>query len=459
MKRNSCADSDGTISDDGFLDMEEAAALEANTINAQACEILGVAESFASEWQTGVILEGADNAPSYFLDDYPNMRQHAEVAAEELDRFTKLHKIFWYPDGKFPSDLCVCPANIILKSSRARIVHDWSRVGLNRFLYKPDVHYGTMDDFLAKMRPRGYMAGLDFKDCFLHWLVHSSSRRKLGVRHPITSQLGVFLFLPFGLSPAPGINDRNVGEVIRVCENAVRGVAVVAFVDDLRLFNIQADSPEEDKATLTARLWEFKDKCEALGLLVHEKPGKLIWPSTSIEWLGWHIDSLDMVITMTIQKAEKGIALCDALAEMFRQSQAPLAKQLTEFLGFLNFICSVLRQAQPFTREIGKCLVEAKVYQAWSTGRKRFNPRVHLSAVAKTDILWWRELFQSHPTRKIHNVGCGSFIWHHKLPDLHTFRRMAWEHDLCALSRGLGPVSVDVVCLLAQKEGHVLGIR
>ena len=81
------------------------------------------------------------------------------------------------------------------------------------------------------------MAVLDFQDCFSHWKVHRDSRKWLGLRHSLSKKVGVFLFVPFGLGPVAGINDRNVAEVTRVCKGQVPDVEVVAFVDDLRLFN------------------------------------------------------------------------------------------------------------------------------------------------------------------------------------------------------------------------------
>ena len=99
------------------------------------------------------------------------------------------------------------------------------------------------------------MAGLDFQDCFFHWKVNSKSRKWLGVRHPVSKRLGVFLFVPFGLGPAPGINDRNVAEIIRVVKEMNPGIEVVVFVDDLRLFNTPdgSRSEAEDKEMLTYR--------------------------------------------------------------------------------------------------------------------------------------------------------------------------------------------------------------
>ena len=89
----------------------------------------------------------------------------------------------------------------------------------------------------------------------------------MGLRHPITKRLGVFLFVPFGLGPTPGINDRNVSEVIRVCKLQTKDIKVVAFVDDLRLFNNSPSqlSESDDKDSLTLKLIELKRAANSSG--------------------------------------------------------------------------------------------------------------------------------------------------------------------------------------------------
>ena len=75
-------------------------------------------------------------------------------------------------------------------------------------LSNPPAQYGAMGDFLRVLTPGACMGGVDLQDCSLHWLVAAARRRFLGVRRPITGRLGVHLFLPFGLGPPPGWNDR-----------------------------------------------------------------------------------------------------------------------------------------------------------------------------------------------------------------------------------------------------------
>ena len=101
--------------------------------------------------------------------------------------------------------------------------------------------------------------------------------------------------------------------------------------------------------------------------------------------------------------------------------------------GFLNFISAVIKRAQPYTRELGRCIVEAQVFQAWSSGNKRFNPPIKASPLVMDDLSWWLRLFPIKPYRKIHHLCDRSFIWHHKLPNLQEVRAQAWDHGILVI--------------------------
>ena len=152
------------------------------------------------------------------------------------------------------------------------------------------------------------MVGLDFQDCFLHWPIHRSSRRRLGIRHPVTGRLGVFLFLAFGLGPAPGINDRNIAEAVRAALTIIPGLNTDTFVDDLRLTNDHStfSNADEDRDILLLRLCELKSVLEQMGFQIHHKAGKIIHPTQRIDWIGWLVASDLMLVILTDAKAAKG---------------------------------------------------------------------------------------------------------------------------------------------------------
>ena len=131
---------------------------------------------------------------------------------------------------------------------------------------------------------------------------------------------------------------------------------------------------------------DFKQTCERLGMSVHEKAGKLIWPTQQIDWLGWVIDSVGMMVIMSISKATKGDRIVTELIEEFEGGAPTHAKEAMSVWGFLNFIANVIKQAQPYSRELGRCIVEAQVFQAWAAGRKRFNPVIKVTPLAIDDL-------------------------------------------------------------------------
>ena len=92
-----------------------------------------------------------------------------------------------------------------------------------------------------------------------------------------------------------------------------------------------------------------------------------------------------------------------------------LAKEAMSVWGFLNFIAAVIKQAQPFARELGRCIVEAKVFQAWCSGHKRFNPPIKVSALAMEDLQWWLYLFEAKPHRTVR--PCCVFLYATRLVD------------------------------------------
>ena len=94
-----------------------------------------------------------------------------------------------------------------------RVVGNWSNISHppNSRLSGPPAQYVAMDDFLQMLLPGAYVGGIDLQDCFLQWLVAPSRRRYLGVRHPVTGVLGVYLFLPCGLGPSHRV-ERQVRE-------------------------------------------------------------------------------------------------------------------------------------------------------------------------------------------------------------------------------------------------------
>ena len=411
------------------MEAEEAAMQANRTLNLEVCERAGVRPEFLRQWREGIRLPGAEHAPRFFMQDYPSVQLHFDRAAEEVERLTAAGKIYWYPADDVPDDVDVGPSTLIIKNSRMRLVHDWTRAGLNECLELPAMASDTLDLLINNLRPLCHVAGLDIRDCFLHWPLHASCRRKLGVRHPWTGKIGVYLFLPPGLGPAPAINDVHVAEVVRVAAQGMP-LHIARYVDDLRMLNSVSMPPEDDKQLLSLQLACVKDKLERVGIEVHDKPGKLIQPTQEIEWLGWVISITRLVVELTPDKAGKGRELCSCLLRKSLQGQPTLAKEVMAVAGFLNFIATVITAGRPHVRSLLQAVGIAEVYAAWQRGNKRANPRVTLTAQAQQDLTWWLLVLASPPSRPLRMAAGRIFLWHQRNPNFDELRRLAWTAGL-----------------------------
>lgn len=447
---------DVDVSDDLRLgDLEDVEMWRGLTLDLDVCAEYGVQEELITEWALGITLEGSEDAAPFDQDDYSSVKHHFDRAAEEIDRLTSFHKIFWYAEDNVPADLDICSSSLIIKNSRLRLVHDWTRAGLNEALVVGKTKFDSLDSFIEDLWPRAYMAGLDIQDCFLHWPIHRSTRRRLGVRHPWTGRKGVYLFLPPGLAVAPEKNENNVGELVRVAHSRVHGLRSRRFVDDLRFTNAGTQAETEDEAMLNQRLSRFKMCLEEMGVRVHSKPGKMIWASQSIEWVGWLINTVEMRVALTMEKIEKGLLVCLRLLGRHASGEHSRAKDIAACCGFLNFVAMVIRQAKPYVRALWQCLGAAKVFAAWAGGQGRFNPIVFLTDAAVEDLNWWVLIFQGQPQRPIHFAGGRAFLWHQRTLDLQAARAVAWSEGLLVVlgTDASGDVGWGIACGNVWKQG------
>ena len=89
---------------------------------------------------------GSLDMKQHLLDlmDYPSVLQHPVEAAAGLYRLTADGRSFRYEEGDAPPDLDIGPTTLILKSERARLVHDWTCAGVNQVLEAPPTKFDTM---------------------------------------------------------------------------------------------------------------------------------------------------------------------------------------------------------------------------------------------------------------------------------------------------------------------------
>ena len=127
---------------------------------------------------------------------------------------------------------------------------------------------------------------------------------------------------------------------------ASQGQCLLAYVDDF------AGIAQTCQQTLKG-LAAFEETCEKLGLKL--APGKTAFPSTSMQWLGFHFDTIDMSITIPEQK------LTDLLEEAERWMTKTHASrnEYQSLAGKLNHVNNVIAPARKFMGRILAALREA----------------------------------------------------------------------------------------------------
>ena len=340
--------------------------------------------------------------------------------------------------------LACSPGNIVDKIDGVehvgyRFIKDWTYSGLNAAVEAVDVDYADVDRLLAYFYPFCQVGGLDVKHCFYTWLVHPEYRRWLGMRmavaydaldedrrtlfaeqmedavrqaflegapldaHAIAvladledqwaapEAFGSLLFLGQGLGPSPGINDRNIKEVIRVC--CPPELVVVDFVDDLRILpayrGLPADVRERAFDVLVSRM-------TAIGLALHTKPGpKFFRPTVCFEWIGLAFDSRpvpSMTLSLAPSRARKAVAKLGKILAMARAGEPLKARDAATARGlWISFSIVFPTWPAVFVTEASRLLKNCGAERQWCKGNSRFNPRIPATEILLLGIEWWIE--------------------------------------------------------------------
>ena len=143
----------------------------------------------------GITLKTTGIRCSSVLARFPSVHPQPDITAVEPVRSAGLGRTSWRPRG--------CARTT---SGRVRQPHcgAWRdphgarlagfRLRSPRRVGDPNVRHGAMGDLLVFWKPGAFVPGLDLQDSLLRWLLASTSRRFLGVRHPASDRVITYRF-------------------------------------------------------------------------------------------------------------------------------------------------------------------------------------------------------------------------------------------------------------------------
>jgi hypothetical protein len=316
--------------------------------------------------------------------NHPSLKNHAAQGHGEFKRLKVKGEITWL-GTKRPARLNVNPCALIITekedgSLKSRLILDLLKGQVNKRVRTMSVNYGTVEQAVAKMRRGSWLFVVDLEDCFWHWKVSEKDSWELGFFDEHSGQFGKCDYCPNGLSPAPGINDQSLKEILRVMGDKL-GFSVVDFVDDML-----GEGADENLAW--ARIEAVVAFFSAIGLQISQKPSGIRAPSQVQTWCGWIFDSLRLTVASTEKKLKKAL---DRTASVLVKdgNRSLMARELAECGGILNHLAEVDISLGRLLHPIWADLNASQVYQLWQS-HPNADVKVSLSERSRQNLQrWW----------------------------------------------------------------------
>ena len=196
---------------------------------------------------------------------------------------------------------------------------------LNRFLLTPKFKMERMSDALALINQGDWLTSVDITEAYHHVPVQQAYRKYLrfAFRNP-QGQLQVYQFrsLPMGLSTSPSAYTRVMKAPVAKIRTS--GIRLALYMDDMLIV-----SPSQQQATQDTN--QVLQILEDAGFAVNQAKSEL-QPKQSIRFLGLHIDTRDMTVSVPKEKQQSCTAALKQVKSQLSNSDLT-ARSLASFIG------------------------------------------------------------------------------------------------------------------------------
>lgn len=254
-----------------------------------------------------------------------------------------------------------------------------SRFILNLKLFNKyvDKTHFKMEDYrtVALLISQGcFMATIDLKESYLLVPINDKHKKYLRFQfenddcHTITYE---FSSMPYGLSAAPRTFTKIMKVVVGYLRN--RGFKSVVYLDDILCLGT---SYKEclDNVTETRKI------LECLGFVINYEKS-LLNPVTRCKYLGFVFDSVEMTISLPIEKQNYIFSLVQTYMSLPRVT----IKEFAHLIGVLIAACPALRYSWMYTK-----MLEREKHLALLKCQNNYNTKFTPSANIQSELLWWK---------------------------------------------------------------------
>ena len=231
----------------------------------------------------------------------------------------------------------------------------------------------TLWSVIRMMKQNCFMASIDIKDAYYSVPMNTYDQKYL--KFEFDDQLYQYTCFPNGLAPCP----RKFTKLLKpvYCHLRKMGHLSLGYIDDAYL---QGDSYQDCLTNVVDTIKLF----DKLGFVVHPEKSVFV-PSQVITFLGFILDSKNMTIRLTPEKAEKLKNYCQEIIIMPKPSIRTIAK----LLGLMTSSFPGVRYGPLYYRRIDMEKTRALAIH------QDFDSTMSLSVQAKEHIKWWSDSIQS----------------------------------------------------------------
>ena len=258
------------------------------------------------------------------------------------------------------------------------------RVILNLKEFNQHVEYhhfkmDTLETAINMMKPGCFMASIDLKDAYYSVPICIAHQKYL--KFVFNTKLYQFTCMPNGLSSAPRIFTKLLKPVYETLHNM--GYLNLGYIDDSYL---QGDTHSEccENVENTASLLRK--------LQFHLHPTKSVTnPTQKLTFLGFILDSINMIVSPTEGKIQKTIKTCEKLLK----KQHPMIYEVAEVIGIIvsNFPGAQYGPLHYRALELDKT-------KALARSKGNYKSHMQISNTSKAELTWWVENMH-HVNREI----------------------------------------------------------
>ena len=228
----------------------------------------------------------------------------------------------------------------------------------------------TLETAIRLMTPSCFMTSVDLKDAY--YSVPIADEHQKYLKFLWQDQLYAFTCLPMGLTSSPRIFTKILKPVFATLRSKF-GHSCLGYIDDS--LNLGDTYTEAEKATLHA-----VELLILLGFMIHPEKS-IITPTQIIEFLGFVLNSILMIVKLTDRKAEKIMKLC---IHFCHKGKAFTIREVASLIGSLISSCPGVGYGRLHYRNIKRDKINALKSQ-----KGNFEAKMSLSHESLEELAWW----------------------------------------------------------------------